>query len=297
MPVVGCLQVKRLLGNGMSEEDLQEFALKEVEGRLTELLRQIPPEEVCKPNSFGREQAMSLCSEILAAAQSASAQALLEPVAESARILKGLLQTSDLASLAHALSEVEKSEQSPLEAHALSEVDKSEQPEGDGQEQAGIVAFLKLQKTGLALMADARKRLEAGKNQLEGELHVTHLQELLSDIKKQELPWGADGLQKILAPFWQARASGRDESKLAQKHRLSCDMIQREFFVILKDGVRFEIRNTLSGCLEILLDQCDAWEASREGGAEFPGQPGPEEEELDVQEILTAIRMKEFFLP
>ena len=49
---------------------------------------------------------MSLCSEILAAQMT---QPLLEPVAESAKILKGLLQSNDLPGLADALEEVDKS--------------------------------------------------------------------------------------------------------------------------------------------------------------------------------------------
>ena len=99
-------QVFQLREMGVSDELLADFVLQDVEYRITELLKQIPAEEVCNVNAFGREQAMSLCNSILEASVH---HALLEQVSESAKLLKGLLQDSDVTSLAEAIETIEKS--------------------------------------------------------------------------------------------------------------------------------------------------------------------------------------------
>ena len=275
---------------GVSDELIADFVLKEVESKLTGILKEIPMKEISDPSSFGREQAMSLC---LAVAKAAESHALLEQVAKSAQILLGLLQNQDLRGLSDALEAVQSYNDSDIAAAE----DGDNDDDDDSQTTAGIFAFLKLHVAGVALMADATTRLKSGQNQLEGELIVANLVDLFQDLKKLDKPWGLKGLEDHLLPFWK-QASGRDESKLSAKQRQACDLMIREFFGFVRDGFQSECCNTLTGCLEVLLEQWDmkhADQAASEPGEEPTAAEDPSESlELALPEVLDAIRMREF---
>ena len=273
-------QVFQLREMGVSDELLADFVLQDVEYRITELLKQIPAEEVCNVNAFGREQAMSLCNSILEASVH---HALLEQVSESAKLLKGLLQDSDVTSLAEAIETIEKS------AHGADE------HADEAQDQAGIVAFLKLHKIGMALMADAVTRKKAGQHQLEGELRVANLQDLLTDVERLQPPWGVSGLEKALVPFWQERASGRDDSTYLHKHRLLLEMMSRESFAHVTKGVQAECKNTLSGCLEVLFELWEAESKDQPQEAQDADAGQGNMGSISLEEILDKIRLQEYF--
>ena len=275
---------------GVSDELIADFVLKEVESKLTGILKEIPMKEISDPSSFGREQAMSLC---LAVAKAAESHALLEQVAKSAQILLGLLQNQDLRGLSDALEAVQSYNDSDIAAAE----DGDNDDDDDSQTTAGIFAFLKLHVAGVALMADATTSLQSGQHQLEGELIVANLMDLFQDLKKLDKPWGLKGLEDHLLPFWK-QASGRDESKLSAKQRQACDLMIREFFGFVRDGFQSECCNTLTGCLEVLLEQWDmkhADQAASEPGEEPTAAEDPSESlELALPEVLDAIRMREF---
>ena len=265
-------EVKQLRDIGVPDEELSDFALTEIEHRLTDLLRQMSLEEVSKPTSFGREQAVNLCTELLTGLPQ---QPLLKAVSESASILKGLLQNSDVSSLAKSVKAVEDSQ---------GDGDDGVAEDDDGaQDKAGLTAFLKLHKVGMAIMADATARMKAGQTELEGELHVASVRDLLSDVKKLPMPWGVEGLEETLLPFVQGRASGREESSLLPKHRLSIDMMMKEFFAFVQDGFVAESKNSISGCVEILLEFWDKRE-----------EVAPTQEETSLEEIIDQIRLKDY---
>ena len=235
--------------SGVSDELIADFVLKEVESKLTGILKEIPIKDISDASSFGREQAVNLCEAVVKAAES---HALVEQVAKSAQILRDLLQNQDLRRLADALEAVQTYNDSDAAA-------AGDDGHDDAQTTAGIFAFLKLHVAGVALMSDASTRLKSGQNQLEGELIVSNLMDQFQDLKKLAKPWGLQGLENHLLPFWK-QASGRDESKLSAKQRQTCDLMIREFFGFVRDGFQSECCNTLSGCLEVLLELWDAKE-------------------------------------
>ena len=263
---------------GVPDDELSEFALKEIEFQLTDLLRQISVEDIAKPTSFGREQAVNLCVEIL---KIAPQQPLLQSVTDTATILKGLLQNSDVSSLSESVKAVENSKQ---------EDGQEEENEDAAEGKAGLLSFLKLHRVGMALMADAVKRMKAGETELEGELHVASVRDLLNDVKKLQQPWGVEGLEETLLPFVKGRASGRDESSLMQKHRLSIDMMMKEFFIFLQEGFVAESKNSISGCVEVLLE---LW-GGRSEAKDAVSDENKNDSEFSLQEIIDQLRLKQY---
>ena len=220
-------QANAIKGFGLSE-DLRDFAHTDVETRMTSFLGK---EDVLKHGSWGREQALTLATEICNAFDAGND--LLSEVAFTARLIKDLLQVSDLGAMSSALERFHKVEQEQIL-------------------EDGVIQFLQKHKNGMGIIADCQKRIEEGQAQLQGELFVTNLQDALNRVKEAEDAMTGDAVSDVVSCFWNMKAS-KDEQKLTSKHRLSVQMMMKDFWRAMGTGVRTMLSSTLVTCLEEIL--------------------------------------------
>ena len=246
---------------GMGQE-LRDFVHTDVEARMTSFLSK---EEVVKHGSWGREQALSLATEICDAFDAGNS--LLSAVAFTARVVKDLLQVSDLSATNSALERFHKAEQEEIL-------------------EDGVVQFLQKHKTGMAIISDCQQRVEHGQAQLQGELFVCNLQEALSRVQASEGEMTASAVSDVVVPFWNIKRS-KDEQKLTSKHRFSVQGMLKEFWQVVQKGVHTMLSSTLTTCLESLVEAVVARSGSK--------QPDDVDahSSLDIEEVFRAMECAE----
>ena len=160
------MQVKQLL-NVLLRDEVVEFVEREVEFRLTGLLRSIPVQEATKPGSETRLIVKQFCSQISIAGISTK---LLERVAKSTEIVHGLMQFENLRELSAAVGNID----------AL--VTRSSSCTGEVGDCGAVSAFFEKHTVGAAMLMEAKAKIQASKDALATEGMLKDLRDELQAV-------------------------------------------------------------------------------------------------------------------